>query len=53
VKRSRIVDYRAAVNSMVIEGYGPVEYQVDGDDMGDAERLEFGYHPEALRLLRP
>ena len=51
--RSRIVDYRADVTSMVVEAYGSVPYQVDGDDLGDVERLELRHHPDALRLVIP
>lgn len=51
--RSRIVDYRSDVTSLVVEGYGPVPYQVDGDDLGDVDRLELRHHPEALRLVVP
>lgn len=52
-RRSRIVDYRADVSSLVVEGYGPVPFQVDGDDLGDVGRLEIRHHPDALRLVVP
>lgn len=50
---SRIIDYRADLEDLVIEGYGPVPFQVDGDDLGDSERLEFRHHPSALDLVVP
>lgn len=51
--RSRIIDYRADLEELVIEGYGPLPFQVDGDDLGDSERLEFRHHPAALDLVMP
>jgi diacylglycerol kinase family enzyme len=32
---------------------GPVPFQVDGDHLGGADRLEILYEPEALRLVLP
>ena len=50
---AKIIDYRADVTSVVIEGYGKVPYQVDGDYLGDIDRLEFAHHPDILRLVMP
>ena len=51
---SPIVSYKGDVESLVIEGLqGPVPYQVDGDYAGEAQRLEFRYHPSALQLVLP
>jgi diacylglycerol kinase family enzyme len=36
-----------------ISGYGPVPYQVDGDFVGEVERLEIRHEPDAIRLLLP
>ena len=47
------VDFRRDVSQLVIEGYGPVPYQVDGDDLGDADRLEFRHHPDVMDLVVP
>jgi len=51
--RSAITDYRKDVNSLTIEAYRPVPYQVDGDDLGDTSRLEFRYHDAFLDLVVP
>ena len=52
--RSPIVSYRSDVEQLRIEGReGPIPYQVDGDDAGDAERLDFRFHPAALQLVIP
>ena len=53
MKRSPIVDYHPNVSSLVIDTFRPVPYQVDGDDLGDAIRLEFLHHPEVLDLVVP
>jgi diacylglycerol kinase family enzyme len=53
VKESRIVDYRTDLTSLVIEGHGPVPYQVDGDHLGDIERLELRHHPDVMNLVMP
>lgn len=51
--RSPIVDYHPHVTSLAFDMFGPVPYQVDGDDLGDAEHLDFLHHPAALRLVIP
>jgi diacylglycerol kinase family enzyme len=38
---------------VVVVGYAPVPYQVDGDYLGTAERLELQAVPNALRLVIP
>jgi diacylglycerol kinase family enzyme len=53
VKRSKVVDYRPDLASVVIEGHGPVPYQVDGDHLGEIDRLELRHHPGAMRLVVP
>ncbi|MGZ4760729.1 MAG: diacylglycerol/lipid kinase family protein [Acidimicrobiales bacterium] len=49
--RLRSTDYRADLSSFVVEGYGPVPYQVDGDHLGDTLRLEFRHEPGILKLV--
>ena len=34
-------------------GHGPFPYQVDGDYLGDTERLEFRHVPDILDLVLP
>ncbi len=47
------IDLRTDVEDVVIEGYGAIPYQVDGDDMGDTDTLRFRYHPDSLMLVDP
>lgn len=53
LRSSRIVDYRPDVSALTVKGYGPFPYQVDGDYLGEIERLEFRHEPDALRLVVP
>lgn len=53
MQRSAIVDYHPDVSSLTVEMFHPVPYQVDGDDLGDTERLEFRHVPDALDLVVP
>ncbi|MBO0729449.1 MAG: hypothetical protein J2P57_09335 [Acidimicrobiaceae bacterium] len=38
---------------VVIDAYRPLPYQVDGDYLGEADHLELGWEPGALRLVMP
>ena len=53
VARSKAVDYRTDLDRVTIEAYGTVPYQVDGDYLGEIDRLELRHHPEAMRLVMP
>lgn len=53
VAKARKADYATDLESMVVEGHGPFPYQMDGDHLGDTERLEFTHEPNALRLVMP
>lgn len=53
LRSSKLIDYRPDVSALTIKGYGPFPYQVDGDHLGDVERLEFRHEPDALRLVMP
>ena len=53
IRRLRFVDYRADLEHFEVTGHGPFPYQVDGDHLGDTERLVFRHRPEALRLVLP
>jgi diacylglycerol kinase family enzyme len=53
LRSSRWSDHRTDLTSVVVEGYGPFPYQVDGDHLGDAERLEIRHEPEILDLVLP
>jgi diacylglycerol kinase family enzyme len=47
-----LVEWRD-VEQLVVEHPTPFPYQVDGDHLGDAERLEFAFVPDAVRLVFP
>jgi diacylglycerol kinase family enzyme len=49
----RRVAYASDLNEATLTGFGPFPYQVDGDYLGEAERLEFRYEPDALSLIVP
>jgi diacylglycerol kinase family enzyme len=53
LRRTRHVDYRTDVTSLTVTGHGPFPYQVDGDYLGETERLEFDHHPNVLALVMP
>ena len=53
LRRARSVDHRSDVESLTIDAYGPVPHQVDGDYLGDVERLEITFTPDALTLVLP
>jgi diacylglycerol kinase family enzyme len=47
------VHYRTDLTSVRIEGYGPFPYQVDGDYLGEVDKLELLHEPDVLRLVIP
>ena len=47
------IDHRTDLEHLVVEGHGPFPYQVDGDYLGDTERLEFRHEPDVLDLVMP
>lgn len=53
LRDNRWTDYRHDLTSLVVTGHGPFPYQVDGDHLGDAERLEIRHQPEILDLVMP
>jgi diacylglycerol kinase family enzyme len=53
LRRSRWVDHRTDLGALSVRAYGPVPYQVDGDHLGDTERLDFRHEPEVLELVLP
>lgn len=53
LRRSRHVVYAPDQRRVVIDGYGPFPYQVDGDFLGDTERVELHHEPDALSLVVP
>jgi diacylglycerol kinase family enzyme len=53
VRESRRVLDRRDQRIVIVTANPPVPYQVDGDDLGDASRLEFRWTPHALWLVVP
>jgi diacylglycerol kinase family enzyme len=53
LRRSRNVAFHRDVHSATIEGHGPFPHQVDGDYLGEVDRLEIHFEPEALALVIP
>lgn len=51
--RVKGVEIRNDVTRCSVTGHGPFPYQVDGDFMGQTERLHIRHVPAALRLVRP
>lgn len=53
LRRSRNVAFHRDVHSATVAGFGPFPHQVDGDYLGEVDRLEIRYEPEALALVIP
>jgi diacylglycerol kinase family enzyme len=46
-------DFRSDVSSFEISGFGPFPYQLDGDYVGDVEKLTVQHEPKKLRIYVP
>lgn len=44
---------RSGLASLTVAGPTPFPYQVDGDHLGDVERLEFAFEPDNLTVVMP
>jgi diacylglycerol kinase family enzyme len=53
LRNNKKVDYRTDLAAVTVTGHGPVPYQVDGDHLGDTERLEFRHEPDCLTIVVP
>ena len=53
IARHRRVDYRPGIVAATVVGDRPFPYQVDGDFLGETERLVFKHAPEVLSLVMP
>jgi diacylglycerol kinase family enzyme len=53
IARHPDVAQRERVLELTISSDGPVPWQVDGDYIGEVERLDIRYEPEALTLVMP
>jgi diacylglycerol kinase family enzyme len=52
-RRHRSVDYRTDLAEATVVGHRSLPYQVDGDYLGQAERLDFRHEPDALTVVVP
>ncbi len=53
LRSSRWTDHRSDLTDLVVTGHGPFPFQVDGDHLGDTERLEITHKPDVLDLVMP
>jgi len=53
LRRHPRITSRSAIQAMTIIGNGPFPYQVDGDYLGETERLRIAYEPDALTIVMP
>jgi diacylglycerol kinase family enzyme len=53
LRSSRWTDHRTDLSELTVTGHGPFPYQVDGDHLGDTERLVFKHEPAVLDLVLP
>jgi diacylglycerol kinase family enzyme len=53
IRRLKHLDVRTDLTRLVVDGHGPFPYQVDGDYLGETERLVFEHRPEVLKLVLP
>ena len=47
------LDEQIDLDHLVIEHETPFPYQLDGDYLGEVDRLEFHHVPDAVRLVLP
>jgi len=53
LRSSRWTDHRTDLPGIVVTGHGPFPFQVDGDHLGDTERLEITHEADVLDLVMP
>jgi diacylglycerol kinase family enzyme len=53
LRHSNKIDRRVDVDSLSLVGHRAFPYQVDGDYLGEVDRLELRYHPDCLDLVLP
>ncbi len=53
VKPSATLDVQADLGALTISAGEPFPYQLDGDYLGETDRLEFRHVPAAVRLIDP
>ncbi len=53
IRRHKALDVRSDLDHLLVESDRPFPFQVDGDYLGEIERLELRHVPAALRLVLP
>jgi len=53
LRDSRSVDFRTDLESFEVVSHAPFPYQVDGDYLGEIDRLRFRHEPDTLSLVIP
>jgi diacylglycerol kinase family enzyme len=53
VEPTDYLDEQIDLDSLVVESSAPFPYQLDGDYLGETERLEFQHVADAVRLVLP
>jgi diacylglycerol kinase family enzyme len=53
LRRDKLVNQRSDLDSITVTGHGPFPYQLDGDYLGEIEKLVLRYEPDALELVMP
>ncbi len=53
LRSSRSIDFRTDLETFEVVGHTPFPYQVDGDYLGEIDRLRFRHEPDALALVLP
>ena len=53
LRDSRSVDFRTDLDEFEVVSHAPFPYQVDGDYLGEIDRLRFRHEPDALSLVVP
>jgi diacylglycerol kinase family enzyme len=53
LRRNKNVDYHTDLKSLTVRGHKPFPHQVDGDYLGQAEKLEITHGTASIRLIVP
>jgi hypothetical protein len=53
LRHSRKIDRRVDLDSLTLIGHRKFPYQLDGDYLGEIDRLELKYEPDCLDLILP
>ena len=53
LRKSKQVDYRTDLESVTFRGHKPFPHQVDGDYLGESEKLSVTHGEASIRLIVP